>query len=295
MSQLPTARPDVPFIAPGTGIPRVLNQIFLAGWDAVPDELRDGSVPALRARNPEWQYRFFDATAATEFIGRVYGPEMLRLYQSIDPAYYAARGDLLRYLVIYAEGGVYLDMKSDIVMPLDSLLRPDDACLLSQWPSDPGHRYGAAGRHPELSHVPGGEYQQWFVIAAPGHPFLRAVIERVVGNLTSYSAFRDGVGATGVLNATGPIAYTLAINPILGDHPHRMIRSLDEGVMRYSVFPDRMGHKDTGHYAYVTRPIVPRHPASDFAAKAVFAARRKLHRLSVRVQGSVAQSRGAEH
>lgn len=275
--------PKIPIFRPSPGVPKILHQVFLLGWDAVPAQIRNDHVPSLRARNPDWEYRFFDSAAAKKFIEENYGTGMLQIYESIDPAYYAARGDLLRYLIIYATGGVYIDMKSDAVRPLDALIRPNDAFLLSQWPTDQSHRYGSAGRHPELSHIPGGEYQQWFIIASRGHPFLRAVIERVIANLTSYHPFKDGVGAHGVLNVTGPIAYTLAIHPVLERHPHRVIRSLEEDILTYSIFPEKVGHRDAGHYAYVTRPLVATNPAIDLTARVVFKVRRNIHRLGVRL------------
>lgn len=39
------------------------------------------------------------------------------------------------------------------------------------------------GLHPDLAHMAEGELQQWRVIAAPGHPFLRAVIKSDLSNI----------------------------------------------------------------------------------------------------------------
>lgn len=63
------------------------------------------------------------------------------------------------------------------------------------------------------------------MIAAPGHPFLRAVIERVVSNVDNYSPWRFGVGSIGVLRVTGPVAYTLAIAPLQDRHPCKTVAS----------------------------------------------------------------------
>ena len=71
--------------------------------------------------------------------------------------------------------------------------------------------------------MPGGEYQQWHVIGSPGHPFLEQVIIRVLKGIHTYDENTDGVGPSATLRVTGPIAYTLAINSVLSDHPHTMI------------------------------------------------------------------------
>ena len=282
MTHQNSGQTEVPYFPPSRGIPKVLHQVFLQGWDAVPARIRDNHVPSLRARNRDWEYRFFDAPAAERFIEENYGAGILQVYQSIHPAYYAARGDLLRYLIIYAQGGAYLDMKSDFIRPLDALIRPEDAFLLSKWPTDRTHRYGMAGKHPELSHIPGGEYQQWFIIAERGHPLLRAVIERVLKNLVSYRPFRDGVGALGVLRTTGPIAYTLAIHQIVNQHRHREIKSLDPEMLAYSIFAERDGHKNAGHYSFISHPIVSQDPITDGVATAYFYIKRKIGRAGVR-------------
>lgn len=122
---------SLPDIRPGEGIPRKLHHIFLEGWSALPRPFAE-NIAALRARNPGWQPRFWDAPTGEAFIAEVYGAEVLALYRRVDPRYYAARGDLLRYLVVHAEGGVYLDVKSSVTPPIDTILKPDDAFLLSQ-------------------------------------------------------------------------------------------------------------------------------------------------------------------
>jgi mannosyltransferase OCH1-like enzyme len=123
----------LPRIATGTSVPRIIHQVMMQGWDALPPEVAEG-IAALRARNPGWEYRFYDAAAVEEFIERVYGTAMLRIYRSIDPVYHAPRSDLFRHLVCHAEGGVYFDIKSTALRPLDEVIRPDDAYILSQRP-----------------------------------------------------------------------------------------------------------------------------------------------------------------
>lgn len=251
-----TRRPILPDIPVGDHIPRRLHQIRLrAGADLPPPVT--GAMKTLREMHPDWSYRLYDDAAAEQFIAEHYGADMLATYRLIDPAYPAAQADLLRYLICFAEGGVYLDLKSTTRRPLDEVLRPGDTFLLNQW-----HvlRDSPQGNHDEIREVAGGEYTNWCILSAPGHPFLRAVLEHVIDNLHRYRPLRDGVGRHGVLRTTGPIAFTRAIHPIRDDHPHRrVILDPDEGVV-FSVFDDIHSHRGVSgpHYSQLVLPVVRR-------------------------------------
>ncbi len=188
-----------------------------------------------------------------------YGEDVLQYYNMINPAYGAARADLFRYLMLYRFGGIYIDIKSTFLAPIDDAIDPADAFIISQWRQPHGHDHAEWGAHKELSHVPGGEFQQWHIIASPGHPFLRAVIQRVLSGIHTYSMSRFGFGQKGVLRLTGPIAYTLAIEPILNDHPHRMVDNETSIGLQYSIFPGQT-HRSFSqrHYTTSTSPIVLR-------------------------------------
>ena len=105
--------------AEGAAIPRILHQTYHAA--DLPEPLRK-NVEQLKQANPGWEYRFYDDAAIERFIAGTYGQRILGYYRRINPEYGAARADLFRYLLIYAVGGVYLDIKSRATQPLDVLL-----------------------------------------------------------------------------------------------------------------------------------------------------------------------------
>ena len=106
---------------------------------------------------------------------------------------------------------IYLDIKSSFSGPISDFIREDDQFVIGQWNNGKGEPYEGWGIWPEVGHVPGGEFQQWFMIATPGHLFLRAAICAAVAKIENYDAWRDGVGYLGVMRTTGPILYTRAI------------------------------------------------------------------------------------
>ena len=210
---------------PGAQIPAIIHQTY--STRDLPSVCRQ-NVERMLALNPGWTYRYWSDRDAHDFIYEKFGWEILSLYGSINRRYGAARADLLRYLLIYSYGGVYLDIKSGANRPFAEMFSPNDAFVISQWPAGGG--FQGFGRHHELSYIAGGEFQQWHVIGAPGHPFLEAVLKRVLRNLQIYDEQRDGVGRSAVLRLTGPIAYTLAIHPELALHPHRKIDAAASGL-----------------------------------------------------------------
>jgi len=214
-----------------------------SGQQASLDSIRSARE-RLTSNNPSWQYIEFSDADCIEFIRKHFDASIFDCFQAINPVYGAARADLFRYCLIYRSGGVYLDIKSTVLPSLDSIIRPDDSFLLSQWDNRPGQSHYRWGIHPELSFFPGGEYQQWFIAAQPGHPFLKTVIENVIKNIIDYpSKTEKTFGKSGVLRVTGPIAYTLAINNyilsnnLLEGHLFRHINSFGEGF-RYSIFEE---------------------------------------------------------
>jgi hypothetical protein len=236
-----------------TGIPRIIHQTFYS--TQLPEELQK-NVEQIKALNPGWEYRFYDDAAVVDFIIKNYPPIILRYFERIDSRYGAARADLFRYLLMYKVGGVYLDIKSTVTRPLDAVLLPEDSFLLSQWNNELSD-YDVYGKHYELRDFGGREFQQWYIASAPGHPFMRAVIANVLGNIDTYIPGYHGTGKPGVLRVTGPIAYSLAIHKLLDGAPHRMVDSQHDLGLEYSVIKDN-SHKTTfkSHYSFQTHSLI---------------------------------------
>ncbi len=271
-----TPVPLRPTRVPQGAAPRIIHQTFPT--KDLPPALAENLL-ATKATNPDWEHRLHDDADIEAFIGRHYGAQMRRTYLRINPRYGAARADLFRYLLMYEVGGVYLDIKAATRLPLSTVIRGDDRYLISQWPKVTKGRFRGWGQYPELSHVPGGEFQQWCIVAAPGHPFLQAVIERVLANLDLYLPSMHGVGRWPVLRLTGPIAYTVAIAPLLASQPHRTVDLATDLGIDYSIFDKSTTHMQlfTSHYGTQTDPIVALRPGQAILDRAVRVARRVRH------------------
>lgn len=230
-------------------IPKVIHQLFPT--KDLPDVLAE-NVAKIKAMNPDWEHKIYDHSDRIEYIKKHYGNEILAYYERINPEYGAARADLFRYLLLYKHGGVYLDIKSTTERPFNEVILPSDRYILSN--SGPVF----ASHFTELANTTYGEILQWHIFSSPEHPFLKIVIESVLRNIDTYSPTIHGVGRYGVFRLTGPVAYSLAIGPLLNTHPNRQCNYKSDLGLVYSIFENVTEHRKLfkSHYALLKDPIV---------------------------------------
>ena len=232
------------------GIPKVIWQTS-RDKNKIPLPLVN-CINMLKAINPTWEHRLFDDKLQLSELRSVCNERFMRAYNRIEPLYGAARADLFRYVMIYLYGGAYFDLKSGTSRPLDDILRIDDTFIISQWDNGPNGLFPGVGYRKSINDIPGGEYQQWFIIAKPGHPFLAASIERALHNIETYNPFIHGYGGDSVLRLVGPDVYTRGIRSLEKKHACRFVNSWKEGLI-YTMLPAAQSHKelDVNHYGAV--------------------------------------------
>lgn len=243
----------IPLFTEPKSIPKIIHQTYYS--KKLPDEIAQ-AVSTIKKRNPDWEYRFYDDDDIVRFIQEEYGNSMMAIYNRISNNYGAARADFFRYLLMYRFGGVYLDIKSTAQKPLDEIIHEEDRLILCHWGNS--ERFHGAGQHDELRGIiDGGEFQQWHIICTPGHPYLRAVINAVVRNIKIYIPEMHETGAYGVLRLTGPVAYSLAIAPLMSMNAHRLESSHEDISLEYSIYSSNKQHykRLRRHYSELNDPI----------------------------------------
>jgi mannosyltransferase OCH1-like enzyme len=235
-------------------IPRIIHQTA-RDYDDLPEEIRQ-NIQHVKSLNPGWEHRFYSDSDIFEYIERHFDRQILQASRRINPCYGVVLADLFRYLVSFREGGVYLDAKSSLTRPLDEVLLENDVYLLSQWDNRLGRPFHGWGHFPETSRIAGGEFQQWHIVAAPGHPFLHRVITEVLFNMQQYHPRWFGVGQEGVVRVSGPICYSLSIAPMLPLHQFRPV-AIEELGFRYTIYDSIKQHIEFGkHYTRCDEPIM---------------------------------------
>ena len=251
----PCNRDFVADIKMGRQIPKIIHQTYFS--KNLPHQIQT-NINQLKNENPDWDFRLYDDQDIDEYI-QSHFPQLFATYKKINPKYGAAKADFFRYLVMYKDGGIYLDIKSGLDKPLSAIIKNTDQYILSYWPRH--YPKIMHGQHNGITNLI-GEYQQWHIISVAGHPYLKSVINNVCSNIANYNPFFHDFGSWGVFNLTGPIAYTEAIYPILEQYPHRMEKDhLELDLIFCAIDPKNPygGHHailQKKHYSLIEEPVV---------------------------------------
>jgi hypothetical protein len=226
-------------------IPRKIFQL-VTDKNNIPLEFND-NIKYVKEMNPGWEYKLYDNNDQIEYITANFPENVVNAYKMLNPKYGAALADFFRYLLMYIEGGVYLDIKSASRYPLDKIISKDDEFILSHWDK--------ASPHEDVLKKY-GEFQQWHIICKPRHPAIKAVIDNVTRNINNYNIAHHGSGKPAVLKVTGPIAYTLAILPLISKYKFRISRShVDLGLIYNNIHKDHTKIFGKNHYSLQTEPL----------------------------------------
>lgn len=170
-------------------IPKIIWQTYK---DKI-DDLPDYAVQAMSTwmeNNPGWEHRYVDDSEARDFIVSEYGNEYAEIFDNLPVP--VMRGDMWRYLVIYKYGGVYADLDTVCLSPIDSWIGEDYSMVVC--PENNLH------------------FCQWAFAAEPGHPVMKSVVEAMINRLRNpdYSIKHfvhihtgPGVWTEGIYNGLG--------------------------------------------------------------------------------------------
>jgi len=132
-------------------IPKILHQTWKN--DNIPKEW----LPLVRKNrelHPDWDYRLWTDADNLEFVREEF-PQLLDLFSAYPKG--VMRADVIRYMIMFRIGGVYLDLDYEFIRPFDlnqhSLVLPQNASVEREgffrignciFGSCPGHEYWQA-------------------------------------------------------------------------------------------------------------------------------------------------------
>jgi hypothetical protein len=174
-----------------------------------------GLVSSVKLLNPDLEYLYFDDERVETFIDSKY-PEYRSIFDAFN--YKIQKIDFFRYLAIHHYGGFYFDLDVLLASGLEPLLSKDCVfpfeCL-------------TLSSHLREKHGMDWQIGNYAFGAAPGHPFLTAVIENCIRAQREpdwVTPMMRGIPALlraelYVLNTTGPglVSRTFAEHPELAD------------------------------------------------------------------------------
>jgi hypothetical protein len=68
---------------------------------------------------PEYKHVIYDDEDIVSFLSEYFEPQVLTTFQTLSKG--AHKADLARYCILYIYGGIYLDIKSELIMPLSDI------------------------------------------------------------------------------------------------------------------------------------------------------------------------------
>jgi alpha 1,6-mannosyltransferase len=165
-------------------IPKIIWQTYKDSFDKLQPYMID-AVNTWKNLNPEFEYRYMDDEAAAEFILNEYGKEWHNIFINFPVG--VMRGDLWRYMIIYKYGGVYTDLDTECLKPIDTWLNQDYNMIVC----------------PETDI----NLCQWTFAASPGNPILKSVLDTIKEKLKNPEFGSPHF----VHNHTGPSIWTKGI------------------------------------------------------------------------------------
>ncbi|ROV90453.1 hypothetical protein VSDG_08433 [Cytospora chrysosperma] len=264
--------PTMPRVPLAQGFPKKIWQTWKT--DPLHFEERDSSTArSWLQKNPDFRYEVLTDNNDLGYVEQHFGPggfdrpDIVEMYRNINAT--IIKADLLRYMVMYAEGGVYADIDVEALKPVSRFI--------------PDHRYaeedidmviGVEIDQPQFKDHPilgkkSQSFCQWTFMARPGVPVMMRLIENIMGWLDGL-ARQQGVPISEVvldfdqvISGTGPSAFTAAIIKEMNDNrPPGTVEinwdtfhELDESkvvsrvlVLDVEAFAAGQGHSDSGNH-----------------------------------------------
>jgi mannosyltransferase OCH1-like enzyme len=165
-------------------IPKVIYQT----WETkqIPDKIKQKIEEMLKI-NPNYSYELFDDSDRFYFLKENYGNQVVSAYEKLNIG--AAKADLWRYAMLYKNGGVYLDIDSEIISNLDFLISKNDIAIIS--------REGNPNK-----------FVQWCLMFDKNHPILEKTLKKCVFNILNKTT-------ENIYKLTGPDLFSDCIREVL--------------------------------------------------------------------------------
>ena len=169
-------------------IPKIIWQTYKDSFDQLQPYMVD-AINTWKNLNSDFEYRYMDDIQSAEFILNEYGQEWHNIFVNLPVG--VMRGDLWRYMIIYKYGGVYADLDTECLNPINTWLNEDYDMIVC--PETDIH------------------YCQWTFAASAGHPVLKSVLDIIKERLLN-----PEYGSPHFVHThTGPAIWTEGINKAL--------------------------------------------------------------------------------
>ncbi|KAG9791548.1 hypothetical protein ABEF93_001264 [Exophiala dermatitidis] len=241
-------------------------------WKVDPLDFEERDLTCARSwvtKNPDYRYEVLTDSNDVQYVEEHFGPDglnrpdIVHVYRSLTAK--IIKADLLRYLVMYVEGGLYVDIDVEALKPIDRFI-PDKDRFREQ---DIDMIIGVEIDEPQFADHPilgpkAMSFCQWTFMCKPRLPVMLHLVENIINWLYEVSE-QQGVPISeislnfdDVISGTGPSAFTDAVlaemskrekKEVTWEYFHNMDESRLVGgvlVLTVEAFAAGQGHSDSG-------------------------------------------------
>jgi alpha 1,6-mannosyltransferase len=196
--------------------PRNIWQIYLSppnvnkgSFEIEPKKLSD--TASWLAHNRDYEYTLVGDEGADALVRQYFqgNSTLMRLFKELKNT--GMKSDLLRYLILSVKGGVYSDIDTVNLKPIELWVpekyKPDARVVIGvEFDRLDGSNWGEV--HPDM------QFCQWTIAATPGHPLFSDMVDWVVTALQVFTNEKNTtfselhVSSSEVMRLTGPSAWT---------------------------------------------------------------------------------------
>jgi mannosyltransferase OCH1-like enzyme len=221
------------------------------------------------SKNPGHRYEVLTDNNDLHYVETHFGPaglnrpDIVHMYRSLTAK--IIKADLLRYLVMYVEGGVYADIDVEALKPIDRFIperhneRDVDMVIGVEIDQPEFKNHAILGKKSQ-------SFCQWTFMCKPGLPVMMKLIDNIIKWLNDVAQTQHVpvseivLDFDEVISGTGPSAFTTAIlaemtarsgQPVDWDYFHNMAESKLVGgilVLTIEAFAAGQGHSDSGNH-----------------------------------------------
>ena len=192
----------------------------------------------IKNQNPDYTLEYFDDVKCVNFLKENFEPEVLEAFNSLAPPAYKC--DLMRYCIMYINGGVYGDLFQDYYVPLNQIVHENDKLVLVQ------DRYS-------LIDLLNG-IQISFIASFPRNQLFRDCIDKIIHNVKT-----NFYGNT-ELEPTGPMLFSKLFNKNYKNYKnmdYTMVLKFDrnKGIVHYKTDEKIIKLKSQGYNKVINRKL----------------------------------------
>lgn len=250
----------------GDRFPRKIWQTWKV--DALDFEERDlTTARTWTTKNPSHRYEVLTDNNDLYYVETHFGPDgvdrpdIVDMYRTLTAK--IIKADILRYLIMYVEGGIYADIDVEDLKPIDRWIpdrynEADVDMVISVEIDQPEFK-----DHPILGKK-SQSFCQWTFLSKPGMPVFLQLVENIMDWLNDLAEQRKvpiselALDFDEVISGTGPTAFTMAVleamsaregKTVTWDTFHNLAESKLVGgvlVLTVEAFAAGQGHSDSG-------------------------------------------------